>query len=261
MLYGKLVVALLSTVSKEKSGSTNRHIAKYLLEHLHEPELISVHTLADACNVGVGSISRFCREIGLRDFSELRALAGSLPGSGEKDQRETFEQRALSCFQAAEQTMVSSLGGILTLENRRIISGLCEDIHAYQHVSAYGMLRSESVVLNFQNEMIAYGKYIDTTLSFKQQIEAIEQAGKDDLILIFSNEGVYFDYQYPNGYADRFQAPRIYMITAGNKMFPPCVDRVLRISGGGQTHPYHFQILADIIAAEYAHRYGNSFPK
>ena len=77
MIYGKLPVVFLSVIASEKSGSTNSSIASYILEHMDEVKDTGIKELARRCHVGTGSVSRFCRDIGLRDFVELRELLQS----------------------------------------------------------------------------------------------------------------------------------------------------------------------------------------
>ena len=79
--YGKLPVVLLAELAAGRSDSTNCRIASYLLAHVQEAEDLGVEQLAAACYVSKSSISRFCREIGLEDFTELRDLLRHLINS------------------------------------------------------------------------------------------------------------------------------------------------------------------------------------
>ena len=74
MIYGKLPVVFLSVIASEKSGSTNSIIADYILNHMDEVRDLGIKEIAERCHVGTGSVSRFCKDIGLRDFVELREL-------------------------------------------------------------------------------------------------------------------------------------------------------------------------------------------
>ncbi len=74
MLYDKLPIVFLSTLASEKKDSTNSQIASYLLNHLEEIKDIGIQDMAKECHVAMSSISRFCKEIGLHDFNELREL-------------------------------------------------------------------------------------------------------------------------------------------------------------------------------------------
>ena len=74
MLYGKLPVVLLSITATAKSDSINSLLASYILQHAGKVAGIGIKELAADCHVGVGSVSRFCREIGLESYSELQQL-------------------------------------------------------------------------------------------------------------------------------------------------------------------------------------------
>ena len=74
MLCGKLPIVFLSTLASEKKDSTNSQIATYLLNHLDDIKDIGIQEMAKECSVAMSSISRFCKEIGLNDFNELREL-------------------------------------------------------------------------------------------------------------------------------------------------------------------------------------------
>ena len=72
--YTKLPIVLLSELAAGKEDSNNCRISRYLLERLDCLEDVSIEGLAGECFVSKATISRFCRDIGLEDFSELRDL-------------------------------------------------------------------------------------------------------------------------------------------------------------------------------------------
>ena len=67
-----LIIILLSTLNDEPKGSNNYKIAKYMIENMRDLEECSLTNLAQACYVSNSSISRFCRDIGLKDFNALK---------------------------------------------------------------------------------------------------------------------------------------------------------------------------------------------
>lgn len=78
MIYDKLPIVFLSTITSEKNGSTNCVIATYILEHLKEMQNMGIKDIAKRCNVAVSSISRFCKEIGLSVYDGWREPLCSL---------------------------------------------------------------------------------------------------------------------------------------------------------------------------------------
>ena len=77
------------------------------------------------------------------------------------------------------------------------IAELCRDIRSYQRVAAFGLLKSEGVAMSLQSDLLMLGKKIDTKLSYRQQMDYMKRVGQDDLIILFSYTGIYFDYQLP----------------------------------------------------------------
>ena len=67
-----LIIILLSLINSEVNESNNYKIAKYILENITELENCSITELAKKCYVSNSSISRFCRDIGLNDYNDLK---------------------------------------------------------------------------------------------------------------------------------------------------------------------------------------------
>jgi len=72
MIYNKLSIILLTQIASQPNDTTDSQIAYYILNHLDDIQNDSISELAMKCNVSNSSISRFCRNIGLNDFSELK---------------------------------------------------------------------------------------------------------------------------------------------------------------------------------------------
>ncbi|WRK52849.1 hypothetical protein SD457_21900 [Coprobacillaceae bacterium CR2/5/TPMF4] len=75
------------------------------------------------------------------------------------------------------------------------IADLCDDIYKYQRVAIFGLLKAGAVSLNLQGDLLMLRKQVYTNISYQQQMEYIMSANEDDLIIIFSYTGSYFDYQ------------------------------------------------------------------
>ena len=77
MFYGKLPIMFLSEIVSCRRDSTSGHLAAYILDHLDEIKYDSIRDLSAKTHTSISSISRFCREIGLGDFAELKELIAS----------------------------------------------------------------------------------------------------------------------------------------------------------------------------------------
>ena len=239
MIYGKLPVVFLSTIASEKNGS-----ATYILEHLDEMQDIGIKEIAKKCNVAVSSISRFCKEIGLRDFVELKELLSSIDFYFEEQSHsQSFNQRIEDYSYKIHESiqMVKN-----TIDGHQLIK-LCDDIKKYQRVGIFGLLKAGSVAINLQGDLLMLGKQVYTHISYTQQMQYIITADENDLIIIFSYTGSYFDYQ-------NLRAPKIWMISGDKKNYPSFVDEVISFESlqDQAGHPYQLQFVASLIAQEYS---------
>ena len=252
MIYGKLPVVFLSVMASEKSGSTNSIIADYILNHMDEVKELGIKEIAERCHVGAGSVSRFCRDIGLRDFVELRELLNTTDDSFEShSSQESPKERALEYGKKVKHSIDLVTKTLLTQR----LQELCRDLRQYEKVALFGLLKAESAAIHLQGDLWMLGKHVYTNVSYDQQIEYIRQAGNDSLILIFSYTGAYFDYQKENLFKSREkrELPRIWMISGRRKVFPEYVARTLDFQSlqDQAGHPYQLLYVAGLIAQEY----------
>ncbi len=243
MIYEKLPVVLLSTLASEKQNSTNKAIADYILTHREEASSLGIKELSEKCHVGTGTVSRFCREIGLEDFSELKQILADA-----SFRFETIDDPA------SWNTHVSdALSMVVHSVDSRQIQHLCNDIHAYEKVSAYGMLKAEAAAIDLQVDLLMMGKKIETCVSYAEQMERILSA-KNELILIFSYTGSYFDYPNLRGKQDALKQSRIWMICSKGSNVPDFVNEAIVFDSlhDQLSHPYQLEACESLIVQEYA---------
>lgn len=254
MIYDKLTVALLGALATERQDSTNAHIARYLIAHQDELGELSVKALATACSVGVGSVSRFCREVGFESFDELRREYCTSSRRFErvplsdtpKERAERVAMRVGEMLQEVAQTI-----------DQEALVRLVDDIERFERVSAYGMLKAQAAAVDLQVDLLMQGKQVDTCVSHAEQLRRIAAAKKDDLVVVFSYTGSYFDSRDMNEAMRRIDRPKIWVVCGRRHALPPFVaDRLLFKSAGTQLgHPYQLEFVAGLIAQEYALRH------
>lgn len=201
MQYGKLLAVLLSTAASERPDSLDQRIAQYIMDHLGDAEAITMKRIEQSCHVGNASISRFCRKIGLGDFFELRELVGDVPFQASADIADTF-------------------AGRMAAHRDSILNGLDMVVRSL----------SEAAALVMQSEMAALGKNVFTVVSHVQQREWLRTAGPEDLILLLSYRGIYFDYLQGDDLEKLLARPHVWLITGSRTTPPPGVDAVLRFA-------------------------------
>lgn len=250
MIYDKLSVDLLGLLATEEADATNAQIARYVLTHAHEFGDLSVKALAAACHVGVGSVSRFAREAGFESFAELRdAFADAsqeferLEGTNSKERGHTLAMRVALSVERAAATVDGAA-----------LSRLVADLASFDKVCAYGFLKAQAAALDLQVDMLMQGKYISTCASPAEQLDRIAHAFADELVVVFSYTGSYFDAHDLRETLARRDPPKIWMVCGSSRPLPPFVaDRVLFSSDQNRFgHPYQLEYVAGLIAQEYA---------
>lgn len=250
MIYGKLPIVFLSTIASEKSGSTNSMIASYILDHLSEMNQIGIKELASRCHVAISSISRFCNEIGLSSYMELKEL---LSQSELSFDQQAYQIENQNLNQEYLKTITSSIMMVSKSIDMNKITQLCKDIKKYKKVAIFGLLKAETVAMNLQADLLMLSKQTYTKVSYISQMDYLKQATSDDLIIIFSYTGVYFDYEYRR-LPSFLKAPKIYFITSGDIQQSEYINEVIHFDSKQDqlSHPYQLQYIAGLIAQVYA---------
>jgi DNA-binding MurR/RpiR family transcriptional regulator len=254
MFYGKLPIVFLSTLASNQDDSTNCKIATYILANLDEIKTYSINKLAEKCFVSISSISRFCRDVGLKDYSELRELIIKTELNFELySQDYSTEKRIVDYVERVQD----SLDRIKHSVNPVLITKLTEDLIRYDKVAIFGLLKAETVAMNLQSDLLMLGKITTTKVQYCQQFEYLEQADERDLIIIFSFTGIYFDYSYATGRIPKNLAkPKIYFITSDkNAKKNQFLNEVIYFESiqDQASHPYQLQTIAGLIAQNYAY--------
>ena len=252
MYYGKLPIIFLSTIASENDGTTNCQIANYILANIDEVKDFTISKLAQHCHVANSSISRFCRDIGLDDYSELKELinTNSMEFQLYSDCAE-YKERGIDF----SRNVINSIEKAAETVNYDAIESLVKD--KYDNIACFGLLKAQTAAMNLQSDLLMLGKVVTSKLPFNQQLKYLENADENSLIIIFSYTGIYFDYWYPKR-TPRYKEgrPKIYFITSdkkasGNSYF----DKVIHFDSlqDYASHPFQLQIIGSIIAQSYAY--------
>lgn len=225
MLYGKLPIVFLSTLASEKKDSTNSQIATYLLNHLDDIKDIGIQEMAKECSVAMSSISKFCKEIGLNDFNELRELLISTKMNFEQYSSSSKAKNRLEEYSLKVKESITMVEKSIDMQQ---IDALCKEIQKYQQVGIFGLLKAGAVAFNLQS----------------------------DLLIIFSYAGCYFDYPDIRTLKNKLKKPQIWLISSKQENYPDFIDHVITFDSkqDQNSHPYQLQFIASLIAQEYARR-------
>lgn len=253
-----LAIILLSLVNSEVHETNNYKIAKYILENVNELDHCSITELAKKCYVSNSSISRFCRDIGLKDFNELKIQIAKYQMSHEMAVRK-FDYPGINGpapVSAYVDAVINHLETFKSQIDEKNIASLVEDIYHFQHIAAFGYLQSEMVALNLQFNLQTNRKAIFTCMPFTNQVDYIKNANENHLIIIFSDSGTYFKRAFERIplFKNKEHRPKIYLVTSHPTLTLPYVDCYIRYAGGHDyaSHPYPLLIISDVICSEFS---------
>lgn len=262
MFYGKLPIIILAEIASTDSGTTGHVLASYILDHLEEMEDITIRGLAEKTHTSIASISRFCKDIGLADFAELKSLLASTTLRFEicSEARSPARQR-----DDYVQAVTRSLEQVRSSIDMRKLYCLAEEIREHDKVYIFGILKGETAAMNLQTDLTMLGKKAITKLRYSQQLEELSRVTPEDLVILFSFTGIFYDYGYPR-YSSPYREgrPRIYFITSDRKAketqnFTEVID--FASDTRESSHPYQLQLIASLIAQCYAHLLENGEPE
>ena len=112
------------------------------------------------------------------------------------------------------------------------------------------------MAFNLQSDLLMLGKQTYSHISYKQQLQYISSAGADDLLIIFSYTGSYFDYPDIRSLKNKLKKPKIWLISGKQESHPEFIDQVSTFDSkqDQNSHPYQLQFIASLIAQEYSRR-------
>ena len=265
---GTLYTRLSSITGEMSPESIEHHIARVMLEHIHQLNNISIGTMADLCSVSKSTISKFVKQLGFEDYKEFKAEAYS------RGKREVYikDLNTINITDYILQKGTEEYLDVLFADIRYLffktdskkIEQLVTLIHDYEEVAAFGEGYSETAALNFQHKMSFYQKFIYTTTNDRKQVAYISRAKENTLLLIFSNSG-----RYISEYTHLTDAPskkcfeetkaKVVLFTSNREMEKdPRVDLCIdwEYKDLVQNHPVLYQLLIERIAIAYQNKYG-----
>ena len=193
-----LIIILLSTLNDEPKGSNNYKIAKYMIENMRDLEEYSLTDLAQACYVSNSSISRFCRDIGLKDFNALKnQIAKFSVESARLKRKFDYEKyESSSMFQSYVKNVISNLNYFLENDIEKQINTLVQEISSYQKILAicnlkvlpaiYSSICKQVVNLSF---LVLISKIRQTILlTLMKIILLLFFQNQEPILIVFSQE-------------------------------------------------------------------------
>lgn len=242
IIMNALGMYLRAILRQEKYGSTNYRIAEYLLSH-SDIEKLSTQLISDNCHVSKSSISRFCKTIGVEDFSELKYLAKQ---TGYNQKRKYYFKRKTNDVMTDYIDFVSlKVQQMKENLNYQLIDKLVHDLYEYDKIVLMGISHTINPAYLLQQELICLHKVVYCTDNVNEQKEILMESGKETLIVVFSSSGTFFERVLPRDrFMDRELIPYIYLITCKPVETSSYVKNTILLNN---SIDYTSQLLMDIL--------------
>ena len=243
MKYSKLPVVLLSSLSSFKQDSTNGVIARYILENANKD--LSIAQISKDTHVGIASVSRFVRDLGLSNFQELRELLLKEEPSFESLDTNEPEKDIIKYHNEAMTTSYKSI-------DLKEIQNLVKNIKETNEIAVFGLGKAECAAICLQTDLFSFNKSTYSTINFKEQIDYIKKADLDTLIILFSATSSYFEYFDIRTLQSKLSNMNIWYIGSGCK--PDYIKHQITYTCSNQplAHPTQLMYIAELIAQIYS---------
>lgn len=203
---------LRAILRKEKYGSINYRIAEYLLNNSNQIDHLSTSLIAKKCYVSKSAVSRFCKVLGVEDFSELKYLLKRYTlDIDERFDVEHYQENENQNYLMFIDKSIKKMSGIL---NEQLVDELASCIHRYEKVILMGISKSNTAAITLQHDLVYLHKWVRCVEDINEQKEILTNASEDTLIIIFSASGSFLQKVLPRDRVmDREHRPSIYVIS------------------------------------------------
>lgn len=259
---GMLYKRLLSVLNQENSSSTSYHIAMVMLQMMNEMATLSINEIADRCSVSKSTISKFIRSLGYEEFSDFREAAIIEENKNHyafnfgTNVMNYIAEKGMDSYVLAVQRDIAETYHRMDWES---VEHLVRDIYDYRHVAAFGLLFSETAAMDLQTKLAYCNKFIITSDNDLRQMDYIEKAGKDTLLIIFSDSGNYLDNyrrieDFSNKTAVSETKAKVVLITSNPRVkADPRVSYIVQYQRMSEIHTHRilYGFVTDLIACRY----------
>ena len=243
---GELSIVLMTVLATYDKNSTNYIIASYIMNNvkaLAKTQNLTTGYLAKQCNVSKASISRFCREVGFDDFYTFKYILKSFYPQYITSKKYNFVKSPKTIttdfideFQTSFKLFQESL-------RQQDLDELCKDIRDYKNVVIMGHQQSFAMALTLQNDLgTAFNKFTMIVGEPSKQAETIEKSTENDLFIVFSATGRFFNHVLLKQKMSKFKG-KLYLITVNEDVNFPFVTKKICL---GKQYNYPTAILMNL---------------
>ena len=174
--------------------SAERKVATHVIESPHEVTGLTVHQLAEKCDVASSAVIRFCKSVQLSGFSELKIELARELGSKKEEQKNTLpsvepesgtEGVVRKVFSAGMQTLQDTLD-MLDFSK---VEKMSELLVRAKHIFLFGIGTSSTVVTDAQYRLSQLGLWATACTDILLMGVTAANLDEGDVVLAISHSG------------------------------------------------------------------------
>ena len=176
---------------EQEDGDTYVWIANYLLQHHKTIAQLSINELAVKCHTSPATITRFCKQVNLSDFKQLKddCLEYSLflEQKGNRHQ-ETNDLYDLDFIQYQQDVLASLNETFGQLDEAKLLKSASWIAHA-ESIGFFGSSFSNFIAKSTSDKFIRVGKKCRSFSTYDDQLWEAQRMTEKDLAIIISFSG------------------------------------------------------------------------
>ena len=177
---------------KAQMPKKEQFLAEYISSNIKTVIKSSIQKLSKDTGISTATIVRFCQEIGVDGFSELKLELAALQlprESAEYDEIDIGEN-----VSSIKDKMATRFKSVIDITksgiDEKIISKLVKEINQASRILAYGVGASGLVANDIYQKFLRLGKAITYTTDFHIAATQIGNFSPDDILILISNQGM-----------------------------------------------------------------------
>ena len=186
-------------------------IADFILQHGKQVMTLSIHELAQQCDVSVATVVRFCRSIGLSGYPELKL---ALSAQTDADQQTIYEEIAPDdSFEMLKDKLTQRLTSTLSLTNdvleEQPLLEAVQLIESTSQIIVFGLGASHIAAEDFFQKFSRIGKNVITHSDIHLITTLLSANPENKVLVLISNSGEKTQIEQLENIAKSLQIPVI----------------------------------------------------
>lgn len=168
---------------------SEKKIAKYLMDNIHEAQYLSISSLAQKCAVAEATITRFCRKLGLIGYNNLKLSLAKDDSNNENDFHYTQSENADDAFALILNREISSLIETHKLIDAESCQRAVHYLNSAQRVYCMGQGSSGVIAMEAWSKFVAVAPQFQYIMDSHFQAMTAALTNINDVIIYFSYSG------------------------------------------------------------------------